>query len=154
MSREFQLFFHNWQTYLAIMLCIPGSLSSSNDMHVFGHMRSDIVSFRYSVGRQSSQLWEPAAPPLKRSWNIHGSSLVWSKQKFEKKTWLVIQLQLWEVTHEAPASPTSTTNNNNSVSARVSQQPLVMRGKDRNYLFRGIGFTCPQPTRMNHTMNG
>ncbi len=126
-----------------------------NDMHVFWHMRSDIVSFN-SVGRQSSQLWKPAAPPLKRSWNIHGSSLVWSKQKFEKKTWLVIQLQLWEVTNEAPLPPPApaSTTTNNSVSARVSQQQLVMRGKDRNHLFCGIGFTCPQPTTMNHTMDG
>jgi hypothetical protein len=94
-----QLFFQIWQIYPPLYVCAWSLIMCSSWSLIFEYVpvlpQADIVGFD-SVGRQSSQLWKPAAPPLKRSWHIHGSSLVWSKQKFGKKTWVVIQLQLWE----------------------------------------------------------
>jgi hypothetical protein len=95
--REFQLFFPNLTSLSTIIMCawseshhvvfLEWVSSSTMCMYVFAtYWHCLLVSMM--LGRQSSHLWKPA-PPLKRSWNTHGFSLVWSKQKVFKKQDLV-----------------------------------------------------------------
>jgi hypothetical protein len=61
---KFDKFIHHYMCVPGVSSCVPPGVSSST-MCLF-LPQADIVGFD-SVGRQSSQLWKPAAPPLKRS---------------------------------------------------------------------------------------